>query len=109
MCFRSLTKPRAKTVGLVEVWDESDPPVHPYIWMTVDPDLEDQGLEDFLLEWAEGNAFRARVFPINPGETRKITMRYTQVLERAGDALQFRDAAGGRFAKEQRGAAGRKS
>jgi ribosomal protein S18 acetylase RimI-like enzyme len=39
--------------GLVEVWDESDPPVHPYIWMTVDPDYEGQGLEELLLEWAE--------------------------------------------------------
>lgn len=46
-------------VGLVEVWDEADPPVHPFIWMTVDPDLEGQGLEDFLLEWAEGRAAEA--------------------------------------------------
>src|SRR5256886_16234014 len=36
----------------------------------------------------------ARVFPITPGETRKITLRYTQVLDRIGDALRFRYAAG---------------
>ena len=51
-----------------------------------------------LIELVGHGMVRARVFPINPGETRKITMRYTQVLKRAGDALQFRYAAGGRFA-----------
>ncbi len=47
-----------------------------------------------LIELAGHGLIRARVFPINPGETRKITLRYTQMLERAGDALQFRYAAG---------------
>jgi Ca-activated chloride channel family protein len=50
-----------------------------------------------LIELAGHGLIRARVFPINHGETRKITLRYTQVLGRAGDALQFRYAAGGRF------------
>jgi Ca-activated chloride channel family protein len=50
-----------------------------------------------LIELAGHGLIRARVFPINQGETRKITLRYTQVLGRAGDALQFRYAAGGRF------------
>jgi len=49
-----------------------------------------------LIELAGHGLIRARVFPINRGETRKITLRYTQVLDRAGDALQFRYAAGGR-------------
>ncbi|HTR21571.1 MAG TPA: VIT domain-containing protein [Gemmatimonadales bacterium] len=43
-----------------------------------------------LIELAGYGLLRARVFPIAPGETRKITLRYTQVLERAGDALRFR-------------------
>jgi len=51
-----------------------------------------------LIELVGHGMVRARVFPINAGETRKITLRYTQVLNRAGDALQFRYAAGGRFA-----------
>jgi Ca-activated chloride channel family protein len=51
-----------------------------------------------LIELVGYGMVRARVFPIGAGETRKITMRYTQVLERAGDALQFRYAAGARFA-----------
>lgn len=51
-----------------------------------------------LIELVGHGLVRARVFPIAPGETRKVTMRYTQVLKRSGDALQFRYAAGGRFA-----------
>jgi Ca-activated chloride channel family protein len=51
-----------------------------------------------LIELVGHGLVRARVFPINPGETRKVTMRYTQVLKRSGDALHFRYAAGGRFA-----------
>lgn len=47
-----------------------------------------------LIELAGHGLLRARVFPINPGETRRITLRYTQLLARAGDALQFRYAAG---------------
>ncbi len=48
-----------------------------------------------LIELVGHGLIRARVFPINAGETRKITLRYTQVLSRAGDALQFQYAAGG--------------
>ena len=47
-----------------------------------------------LIELAGHGLLRARVFPINPGETRKITLRYTQVLDRVGDAWRFRYAAG---------------
>ncbi len=47
-----------------------------------------------LIELAGHGLLRARVFPIAPGETRKITLRYTQVLDRVGDALRFRYAAG---------------
>lgn len=50
-----------------------------------------------LIELAGHGLIRARVFPINPGETRRITLRYTQMMPRAGDALQFRYAAGGRY------------
>src|SRR6059036_3878793 len=43
-----------------------------------------------LIELAGHGLLRARVFPINPGETRKITLKYTQVLDRSGDAWRFR-------------------
>ncbi|MCH6546835.1 MAG: VWA domain-containing protein [Gemmatimonadetes bacterium] len=49
-----------------------------------------------LIELVGHGMIRARVFPINPGDTRKITLRYTQVMNRAGDALQFRYTAGSR-------------
>lgn len=49
-----------------------------------------------LIELVGQGLVRARVFPINPGETRKITLRYTQLLGRSGDALQFRYLAGRR-------------
>ena len=45
-----------------------------------------------LIELVGHGLIRARVFPIQPGQSRKITLRYTQVLERAGDAVQFRFA-----------------
>src|SRR3989442_4890766 len=50
-----------------------------------------------LIELAGHGLLRARVFPIAPGETRKITLRYTQLLDRAGDPWRFRYArrAGG--------------
>src|SRR5256886_6744284 len=47
-----------------------------------------------LGELAGHGLLRARVFPINPGETRKITLRYTQILDRAGDAWRFRYVGG---------------
>ena len=51
-----------------------------------------------LIELVGHGVVRSRIFPINPGETRKITLRYTQLMNRAGDALQFRYAAASRNA-----------
>jgi Ca-activated chloride channel homolog len=47
-----------------------------------------------LIELAGQGLIRARVFPIEPGETRKVSLRYTQVLHRAGNALQLQYAGG---------------
>ena len=47
-----------------------------------------------LIELAGHGLLRARVFPIGPGEIRKITLRYTQMLDRVGDAWRFRYTAG---------------
>lgn len=49
-----------------------------------------------LIELAGHGLLRARVFPIEPGEERKVTLRYTQVMARAGNALQFLYAGGAR-------------
>ncbi|MDH5760538.1 MAG: VIT domain-containing protein, partial [Gemmatimonadota bacterium] len=43
-----------------------------------------------LIEYAGEGLFRARVFPIAPGERRRVTLRFTQVLETAGGSLHFR-------------------
>jgi Ca-activated chloride channel family protein len=42
-----------------------------------------------LIELAGQGLLRARIFPIDPGRERKVSLRYTQVLSRAGDALQL--------------------
>jgi len=47
-----------------------------------------------LIELAGQGLLRARIFPIQPGEERRVTLRYTQVLSRAGDALQLVYAGG---------------
>jgi len=47
-----------------------------------------------LIELAGHGLLRARVFPLNPGETRRVTLRFSQLLGRAGDALHLRYAGG---------------
>ena len=47
-----------------------------------------------LIELAGHGLLRARVFPIEPGQERKVELRYTQLLSRSGDALHFRYAGG---------------
>ena len=42
-----------------------------------------------LLTFAGQGLVRAQVFPIEPGDTRKVVLRYTQLLTRAGDALRL--------------------
>ena len=54
-------------------------------------------LRDPALLTLEGHGLiRARVFPIAPGETRRVVLRYTQLLPREGDALRLRYAIGER-------------
>src|SRR5213080_816372 len=57
-------------------------------------DIVRQKRDPALIELAGHGLLRARVFPINPGETRKITLRYTQILDRAGAAWRFRYVGG---------------
>jgi len=54
-------------------------------------------LRDPALLTLEGHGLvRARIFPIQPGETRRVVLRYTQILPRDGDALRLRYAIGER-------------
>lgn len=47
-----------------------------------------------LIELAGHGLVRARVFPFQAGETRRVALRYTQHLTREGDALRLRWLAG---------------
>ncbi len=49
-----------------------------------------------LLTLVGHGLIRAQVFPVQPGETRTVILRYTQLLGRDGDALRLRFAAGDR-------------
>lgn len=49
-----------------------------------------------LLSLAGHGLVRAQVFPIQPGETRRVILRYTQLLPRDGDAFRLRYALGAR-------------
>lgn len=41
-------------------------------------------LDPALLEWVAPGAYQARIYPIAPGETRRIAVRYAEWLERPG-------------------------
>jgi Ca-activated chloride channel family protein len=43
-----------------------------------------------LIELIGHGVLRARVFPIDPGDTRRIILRYTQILGKDGDLLRLR-------------------
>ncbi|HKP28997.1 MAG TPA: VIT domain-containing protein [Gemmatimonadales bacterium] len=49
-----------------------------------------------LLTLAGHGLIRAQVFPIQPGETRRVILRYSQLLSRDGDAFKLRYALGSR-------------
>ncbi|HEX9886919.1 MAG TPA: VIT domain-containing protein [Longimicrobiales bacterium] len=55
-------------------------------------DIVRRRMDPALVEWLGSGLLSARIFPVEPGETRTVTLRYTQVLERAGNALHFRYA-----------------
>src|SRR5262245_10336134 len=51
-----------------------------------------------LVEWMGHGLLRARIFPLNPGEEKRIVVRFQSVAPREGDALRidyFRGAARG--------------
>ncbi|MEZ4336627.1 MAG: VIT domain-containing protein, partial [Sandaracinaceae bacterium] len=48
-----------------------------------------------LLEWDGPQAYSARIYPIRPGETRRIVVSYGQWLPRHGDAQTYRYPMGG--------------
>jgi len=43
-----------------------------------------------LLEWDAPGVYRARLYPIGPGETRRVVVRYAEWLDRCGESGQRR-------------------
>ncbi len=60
-----------------------------------------------LVEWMGHGLLRARIFPLNPGEEKRVVVRFQTVAPREGDALRidyFRGASSAPNAIEDRGA-----
>ena len=49
-----------------------------------------QARDPALLEYVGEGAFRARVFPIEPGETRRIALEYVELLSPEGGLVRYR-------------------
>ena len=49
-----------------------------------------------LVEWMGYGLLRARIFPINPGEEKRVVVRFQSVAEREGDALRVDYFRGGK-------------
>lgn len=54
-----------------------------------------------LVEWMGYGMLRARIFPILPGEEKRVVVRFDQVAEREGDALRIDYVRGGSFERAQ--------
>ncbi len=48
--------PEGQFIGNVEIWDNFDKPVNPYMFGYVDPDFRGQGIGTHLMQWAEERA-----------------------------------------------------
>ena len=51
--------------------------------------LKVQRIDPALLEWAGGNNFKMRVFPIEPKSEKRVLLSYYQVLEKEHDRVRF--------------------
>jgi len=53
-----------------------------------------------LVEWLGHGLLRTRIFPVNPGEEKKVVVRFQAIAEREGDALRVDYFRGGRQPQE---------
>jgi mycothiol synthase len=56
---RVVVAPEGELIGLVEVWDLQDLPVHPFLWWRVHPAWQDDRVETSMLSWAIDRARQA--------------------------------------------------
>ncbi|MEO6865725.1 MAG: VWA domain-containing protein, partial [Gemmatimonadaceae bacterium] len=54
-----------------------------------------------LVEWMGYGMLRTRIFPILPGESKRVVVRFDQIAEREGDALRIDYVRGGSFGRTQ--------
>jgi Ca-activated chloride channel family protein len=52
-------------------------------------DAAQAGYEPALLEWIDGRSYRARIYPVLAGGTRRVVMRYFQMLPLADGRLRY--------------------
>lgn len=53
-------------------------------------DVTRQKIDPALLEKTQGNNYQIRVYPLNPQRTRRVQLRYQEVLPRQGQNLTYR-------------------
>ena len=84
---RLVFSPRGELVGELEVWDLSQPPVHPWLWMDVDPECKEaQTLREYLLSWGEERSCQA-LEKVDPGV--RVSMRISAFHENQEAAELF--------------------
>ncbi len=86
---RIVLTPEGRTVGYYDVWDLFDPHVLVFFWGRVHPDFQEEGVESYLLEWAEERARQA--IPKAPPEARVVMQCSTLSIDEQAQA-HFRQA-----------------
>ncbi|HEX6942103.1 MAG TPA: VIT domain-containing protein [Gemmatimonadaceae bacterium] len=52
-------------------------------------DIVRRSRDPALVEWMGAGLLRARIFPINPGEEKRVVVRFQSIAQREGDALRI--------------------
>lgn len=68
--LRGVFTPEGRMIALGEIWDVSEMPVRPYLWVYVMPEYRQRGIGTRLLQWAEQRA--RQVIERVPAEARVV-------------------------------------
>lgn len=72
---RLVLNPKGQIIGYADVWDISNPPVHPFLWGRVHPEYEGQGVGSAMLYWSLNRA--SEVMTRVPDDARVSARTYT--------------------------------